>query len=265
MLYEDNLTEINKAIKLLEKNYNINISLASVGGSTIIGLNNLSSSDFDIYALAKDLRKDEITFKSPNIDIFCFAERYVIENMHSWELINHKYPTILYRNLNQVTNEYDDSARSLIIKIMMSDLILRDNYLFTDPKEVADGLKIINVIDYFYSRAYGSYKKFISCDIIPVRKYLYTLYNVYAIKWILQQKSKPIDFFRLLSFYRADSNVCKKVISLYCMNINSNSKDDLVINKDDEINNYIRENLTELQYEISTYSENQENETLYIC
>ena len=264
MLSEEYLTDINKAIKLLEKNYNINVSLASSGGSTDIGLNNISDSDFDIYALAKDLRKDEITFKSQNIDIFCFSEDYVIKNMHSWELICHKYPTILYRDLNPNTNEYNDSARSLIMRIMISNLILRDNYLLTNPKEVARGLIIINVLDYFYSRAYSSHKIFIECDNIPVRKYLYTLYNVYAMKWVLQQKSRPLDFFRLFSLYGANSNVCKKVISLYCMNINSNSKDDLVINKDDEINNYIHENLTKLQFDISAYFENKENETLKI-
>ena len=59
------------------------------------------------------------------------------------------------------------------------------------------------------------------------------------------------------------------VIDFECIEIkdtffHSNSKDDLVINKDDEINNYIHENLTKLQFEISAYFENKENETLKI-
>lgn len=207
--------DIKKAFLAFEKEYNVEIVIAALGGSTSIGTNN-SLSDLDIYVIysARTILPRKIRYKTPDnseIHIISCEVSEVINTMHEYNKEVHLYPSYLNRTkeemeLNQKLTMYDrkDYPRSMIYYTMMADVVWNLNVSFEECYEkFKEGLVVSDVLDFYYTKTHGNYDHFIyGKDDVYARKYITTVQEILYCRWMCDKRTiPPMDINDLLIEY----------------------------------------------------------------
>lgn len=232
----------------------------AVGGSVSLGLNNRTS-DTDYYIVTdqigqNDVELMELRIEGKDIDFMCVNIETIINKINEYNDCQHFYPTYFYRKKNMeskilTVKDYNrpDFPREVIMRIFLADEILE----FTEGsiqkyyEKIKDGLLKIDIWDYHFTRAYGNYQNYIKDkDEVLVRKYLYTIHQLFTCDWIINCKGKPpMDFHKLL-FTQKDSWIIEKAGELQRINQNAtNQKEKQKIACDKDLNLYIQKQLEE--------------------
>lgn len=229
------------------------------GGSYSMGLQNRAS-DIDFYAIIQNDRMMEIpeccSFYDCNIqqqiDVMCVSIDAIIQDIVEYNEISHCYPTYVFREKNldmgQVKDmQRDDFKRGMVFRTILSDFVWIKDGIEKCFSLFRDILQRKYVLDFYFTRAIGNYDNFIvGKERVAVRKYLYTLHEIWYCQWIMTKDTiPPMNFMKLESEMSDDiGNLKKKVQGLLSKNYDAClAKEILVVNSDEEINQYIKEKL----------------------
>lgn len=99
--------------------------------------------------------------------------------------------------------------------LWMSDTYTEHNYMDLWKLE-----RTIDALDTFFVRAYGNYIHFMKDqDQVPLRKYLYTLSQIWAIEWLLNNRTKPpMMFADLMAGMKIDGSLQRSINELIALN-----------------------------------------------
>lgn len=244
-------------LQRIEEEYDCQIVLAGFIGSRVNGLGN-ESSDYDIRAIALSEQKQEEKnfFVSKVYDTVCLETKIywfdkIYEDSLEWDRLDKIYPTITGDLEHRLV--HDDDMRSMIRLTRVEPILHATSFLEKYQLLADKSLKIVDALDYEYSRAYMNYKKALSGENVNIRKYLYTLYEIFSIRWILQNKTYPKDFYTELS----EMNMSQDVFDIIQMLLEINKtvlKENAFIEKQELLNAFIKQELLELEKEISDFS-----------
>ncbi len=255
-------------INLFEKKINAHIRLASLGGSLGMGLQG-QSSDIDLFMIADEFQERVIAgFHDidDEVDIYCCAEGYCIDSAREWIEEKHKYPTFLYKDKKKDENncmieawKRDDYVRCFIIQIINADLLLRNTYTIEEFARYNVCLRIIDAMDYYFTRAYGNYITYLNQNEVQIRKYLTTLYGLYMMEHIIRTGQNGSSFKKMFDLYEKSS--CRETIAnLY--ETNKVSSTGVKIPANEMLQDYIAQNLEKYNTEIVKLSIEGNNEVL---
>jgi len=212
------------------------ILVAGMGGSYSLGLQNITS-DLDLFVVfqgddlsyAHTITK-EISDEKRKIDLMCLPISLIIENAELWIKENRRYPTVYYKTSHKRNEERlkkdierEDFARAFLFRTLLSGRIwYMQNFMAyrQDDNTVDHAIRIIDICDYLFTRAYGNYNEFIvDKEFVPLRKYLYTMHEICSIKWLLKYETKPEpDFYKLIGLQSLDSEITEVFKQWYFMN-----------------------------------------------
>lgn len=240
----------------VEANLKCEIILAGVWGSQAIGLGG-KASDYDIIALQKGcsnafIRTEKMVIGNIEMEMHIWNVDMVFNELKKWHMLDIPVPTILSKSANELI--HDDRARS-VVRLACANCVI-NQVPITGMREGCDlneGLLISDALDYEYSRAYMNYNNALNGTSVNVRKYLYTLNELFTIQWIIDNHSFAPKFRELLHYMKVSDIVCNSIIRL--LNVNENHpKQSGCIVKDDILNSYIGEELIRLRDLISGYT-----------
>lgn len=270
---------IMEAAVEIEKAIGQKIMFGAVGGSYSMGLQN-GSSDIDCY-LAVDNeklfdvihRKINVTIqrKQMTIDFMCISYQEIFREIERYGKKQKQYPTVLYRteeekkkNIGKKDIERPDFKRSVLFRILLSDKIINKGIVEAKKEEIVNGLGIIDIIDYHYTRVYGNYREVIeNRKYIPLRKYLYVIHEICTCKCLMHSPAKPpMDYVVLVKNTISDTSLRKIANDLYEKNrYATRDKKEELIYKNETVNQFI----VELMDEICDYLKNNASDSSHIC
>lgn len=173
----------------------------------------------------------------------------------------HNYPSILYRDPRETQkialckySERPDWQREFVIYIYMSDAIIdfAEKSSCKYYEELKNGLRLIDVWDSFYNRAYGNYhEKIKDQEKVLLRKYLHTISEIRICYDLLFDIQKPIIDYRSMfssaNCLYADSEIIRICDKLWQENRFGNlPKEKLYISADEKLNHWIESMLATL-------------------
>lgn len=266
-LCDDVYNEIEESLKLLEKELGISIWIASLGGSYSIGTNN-KSSDFDIYViydsnyikLPRSMKC--VSTQSRDIHIVsCSVDEIMIAINNNDR--NKKYPTYLNRtkeemDFNQSLNMYQrkEYPNSLIYYTIMADVIWNISMSYEECfDKFKEGLLISDVLDFYYTKAYGNYEHFIlNQQNVNIRKYITTIQEVLYCKWICDNQTfPPMDVKDLFDKYEESftKELTQEIIGVYEANLKT-TQDKLraIVLASEVLNNFIFSQLDAMKNDV---------------
>lgn len=236
------------------------------GGSYSLGLQNRTS-DIDLYAVIQNDKMEEVPAYysfydcdvQQQVDVMCVSMDAVLQEIENYNKTTHLYPTYIFREKKLGTSQMKDMQREDFKRGMIFRTILTD-YVWTKDEigkyfSVFQGiLKRQVLLDFYFTRAIGNYVNFIADkEQIAVRKYLYTLHEIWYCQWIISKDTiPPINFMKLKNSVLNDiDNLKGKIQELLNRNHDTSlTKDMLFVNSDQEINKYIKEKLTWIEKEL---------------
>lgn len=114
----------------------------------------------------------------------------------------------------------EDSKFGLLIEIFLNDsFFVQDDFFQSDYTSIKELFLLKDVCDYWFTRAYGNFHKFISeHQRVTVRKYLYTACQcMYVFQALETKKSPKRDFMELFLSSKVlfDYNTEKSILNLY--------------------------------------------------
>lgn len=176
--------------------HQLNIQFAAVIGSKGVQLD-MGDSDYDVGVVVDKLQKDIIWCKEyrTSIDI-CLLEYGAIEKARAC-LPKLEFPSVVHRDNVQFdykSTEYqqNEEIATFLIPMICSNEILVDNTI------VKSQVRSIDVIDYFYTRAYGNLINNLRNDRVMARKYLMTVYGILQIDSVLRWNKVQKGFYTVL-------------------------------------------------------------------
>lgn len=232
---------VQKELYNFQKEYDVKIIIASLGGSLSIGTSNMLS-DLDIYVIYDDKNKTlpcKIKFQSEysNIElhiISCGKNRILDSlNLFDTKYEKRKYPTYLYRTKSEIEMnhkltmyEREDYPRTLIFYTLVGNEIwFFDESLEDVYKLFKKGLRVIDALDFYYTKTIGNYEHFIKGkNQISARKYITVIQEILYCRYMLEKKTvPPMDLKKLLNIYRHEfsKEELKDFDRAYCMNQDS--------------------------------------------
>lgn len=261
MIVQNEFFEIIKnRFDYFEKNTNCKIWCYGWSGSRAIGLEN-KKSDYDIIGIYSDNKENDkdkiigaIYENCLCIEYKLYNLKYIVDNLIKWNRVKKIYPTIIY--LHDSSMVHEDLYRNLIRLSLEHPIFIEDAFLQVFKNEIELGLCTNDCLDYYYSRAYMNYNNFEINEKINIRKYLYTLYEIMAIMWIIENEKLPPTFIELCNRFIADINLKNKITNLFELNAKGTAKENLYTYRVDDIDKYIKNNLINLGEKIYRYSQN---------
>lgn len=301
MLNNEEKAVIESTLDEIQKKYKVTVLFGSIIGSRSMNLNN-NTSDLDFYLIfensrhnnnhnrnqkQKDItinwlfppdieiiskyiqynRKDKLKTK---IDFVCFEIYRVLDSVNDYISNNTKFPTYYYKK--GISN---DDGQFLIYRILSSDYLWDRKYIKKNYEKLKKTFVKINILDYYFTRARGNLDNYLQDERVRVRKYLYTLHEIYCIKWILTYNSiPPLDFYELYKEF-ANNVISRKIEFLleinkgnYNSQYSSISKENLIIEQDTHLYNYIENELNMISeqiknLELESLIEPNQNSLLY--
>ncbi len=216
-------------------------------------INWLFSPNVDIMSRSINYNKrDKLNVK---IDFACYEICRVLDEVKKYGVYNKNFPTYNYRN--GISN---DDGQFLIFRILSSDYLWDNNYIQSNYEKLHNTFIRINILDYYFTRAKGNYDNYLAQRKVKVRKYLYTLHEIYCMKWILKYNTMPPMNFQDLHHEFIDYNICEEIYKLFQINkgnmldhkksILGMEKESLNIEKDDKLNKYIENEINKINVEI---------------
>lgn len=251
--------ELEKVIKAFEKTYNAIAVCGQIGGGRSMGLsNNNSDNDFDVYYISDNkipFKKNITTsIKGQNVKVefnYCKIELLINAAEAQISQIIKKYPSCLYRSESDLIKieqsnkrprwERDDYYFTKFHWLMMSDDVwVRKNWI-EEYEKMYEMERVVDAADYYYMRAYGNYKKFISQnDVVNYRRYLNCIWQILSCEWLVTKLERPpVKLDRLINIVKNEN--AKKIICDYQMNYKKENidKSELLCRTNETINNEI--------------------------
>lgn len=285
---------ISKNIVDIEERIEGKIIFGRCAGSRVQGLNSVVASDEDFHIFvegAQEFKRQEAakyglktigggninpykieldngTVADLDIDIIFLEE---IEKELQESTIK-DYPTNLYRTKQEdeeISQVYKSKALRLqrdygewvLQLLILNDTIwLADQYSLSRLNSIYEAFKTIDILDAFFVRAYGNYHHFMEGNQkVLVRKYLYTLYQLGAIRWIIEKRVKPpMNFERLLEGMGLEEELFTHIMKMKKSNHDSTIYKGHYLERADElINQYIKETLEYAEIVIREYDRNE--------
>lgn len=208
-------SDIKEAFKIFEKEYDVQILIAGLGGSSSIGTNN-ALSDLDIYVVydSSGILPRKIRYKTPqNNEIHIISCSYdeIMRTVQEYNNETHLYPSYLNRTpeemeLNQKLTMYErkDYPRSLVYYTLMADTVWNLDVSYEACYEkFQDALIISDILDFYYTKAYGNYEHFIlDRKEVFARKYITTVQEILYCRWMCDKQTiPPMDVKDLIKEY----------------------------------------------------------------
>ena len=276
------LEQVN--VMILEHKAQIESSLnciplfGAVGGSISLNLANLGS-DIDFYLVTKD-KPDEILKsimfdgnEKKEIDFMCVSLNELEEACEKYIQEEHRYPTRFFRNQKDMIEivASGDLYRPTFKREMIMRMFMADNILEFEKESVRKyyeilkkGLKLIDIWDSQFNRAYGNYHEQIKGrENVLIRKYLYTIHEIVTCHLLMAENETVVMNFKQMlepPYYEYVSEIAELCDALW----DKNSKMSLLKNKaymtaNKKLNNWIENKLEELLQEMKlreTYLKN---------
>lgn len=251
----------------IKKNYRVEVCIISLGGSFSVGLSN-STSDLDFYLLYRECEERSlpailsimIEKFNNKVDIMSLGIESLLEEVQVYSSIERKYPTYLHRDgIEQRKNAEikkditrDDFRRGLIYRTILSEYVWTDKEIMYYFELFHKGLKKIDIVDFYYTRARGNYDNYI-CNQSNVlcRKYLYTIHEVIYCLWIIKKKTLPPMNMKQLLEEVTDNKIMSIINELLLINSQADkAKEKSLVKEDKVINSYIAQCLQHIEGEI---------------
>lgn len=259
----------------IECSINGRILFGAICGSYSLGLQN-SSSDIDYYIVVDEVDYTEVRLlpedlvignKMVHVEFICIPYNEILKDISQYIKCNRRYPTALYRSIEETeknllsnTLEKPDFKRGALFRILLSDVMFNKPVAYQKLQEFSDGIRVIDIIDYQYTRLRGNYmEKVEGKEKVPLRKYLYMIHQVCTCIKLMQSNKKPIkDFFKLIDDTIRDDVLKNLIQSYYDSNkFASNDKRKEMVDNNEMLNLFLKENMDNIE----TYlRENQKSE-----
>ncbi len=252
---------VMQSIDEIEEKIGYKIMFGAVGGSYSMGLQS-GSSDIDFYLIVDKERLCHavhqkigilIQGEQITIDFMCVSYQEILREIEKYKKTQKYYPTVIYRteeekrkNIGKGDMDRPDFKRSLLFRILLSDKVINKELAETKYTEYMDGIRIVDIVDYHYTRIYGNYnEKIRGMDFVPIRKYLYTIHEICTCKCLMLNIQKPpMDFSCLLDGTVTDILLKDKIGFLYEKNRQAvKDKKKELVDTDETINRFISESL----------------------
>ena len=242
-------------LKRIEQQNDCEVLLAGFVGSRMIGLS-MNASDYDIKAIVdrgqvepRKLSRYSFPRYSCDIDIWTYRWDKVAESLEEWEAAGITLPSI-HSDAHEDLVHSDDFRSQ--IRLASEHCIVMD--VPEDCERIMHlGLAVKDGLDYQYTRAFLNYVNYLEQDKVGVRKYLYTLYELFAIRWIADARTYPPPFTDLLLYVAPEEMVWREISKLYDMNGRA-PKEENHVSPNHVINEYIFEELRAARARIETFA-----------
>lgn len=159
-------------------------------------------------------------------DIITVDVDYVIDSTTSYLYKYNLFPTVLFRNNNDIEVSIDyqreDYYLSYFFEILESDFIYGKDYLSANYNRILSTIRILGLCDYYYTRAYMHYKKtikegWIRNDKVSVKAILSCFMNLSIIDYLIENRTLPCPVIRTF-MERCESSELISFINL-CLEI----------------------------------------------
>lgn len=234
---------IQKKLYDFQEEYKVELMIASLGGSLSIGTNN-TLSDVDVYAIYDDSKnilpckiKFQSGFSELNLHIICCGKNKILDNLNSFdkEYLKRKYPTYLYRTRKEIeTNhmltmyEREDYPRTLVFYTMLGNVVWLFSYSLDELHCLfKKGLKIIDVLDFYFTKTIGNYEYFIrEKRQISARKFITIVQEILYCRYMTEKKAvPPMNLTELMDIYQIDFSQEELIDFEHAYSANQNSKE----------------------------------------
>lgn len=256
-------------------------------GSLFRGLNS-QSSDFDVCVFAKSddynleqhcmYAEAEIDGRLMIFDIELHTVDKVFDEVRLYDAVPRKYPSVFYRsdeekekcaleNLHKLARFHPDGATYEFSAFLLADRIFinrgqREEFAF---QKLCHMVRTVDIMDVQYVRAYGNYQHALkNKETVLLRKYIYTLYELFLCRWIVERGTKPPMFFpNMLAKLGLSETELKMIQNI--LDINAAATEDkkkLSCPANPELNVFIRDQLEYLKEAIGNYPTDERYDAL---
>ena len=176
----------------------------AVGGSISLNLAN-QSSDIDFY-LVTETQTDMLQtlhYNDTKVDFICVELEDLQKECKKFTEKQYQYPTRFYRNESETASimsvddvERPDFKREMIMRIFLAEEILEfeRGSVVIAYRKLRDALKLIDIWNYHFNRAYGNYhEKIKGKEKVLLRKYLYIISQISICHMILNGEEVIMD------------------------------------------------------------------------
>lgn len=189
-------------IRKIEEYHPVQILFAALKGSQVWGYSN-AVSNYNFYLFFQSnfpgLTYFRIQDKKNDYSMRLYDLKFVMESNRSYLNKIKKFPSILYRDphadeiiQNQSFENREDGKLTFLFETLYSPYIWDSGYLKDNLNNLLDDLSILGLLDYYYSRAYGSYHNlFLQNEKLKGTKYLDTFLGIACMNWLFEKRSIP--------------------------------------------------------------------------
>ncbi len=271
-------TFFREVVPALDQNKKLRVLFGNHDGSLSRGLSN-KTSDIDMHIFCNTPDRDatyELLWAKAEIDGIPTAYDLA---PHCWDVtreaiaaydgVTRRYPSVFYRsreeqekyspeNIHWNVRYRDDGEMFEFTQFLIADEVFiceREREQLTLPR-LCRMVRTIDLMDLQYVRAYGNYHQLMEGqEPVLVRKYLYTLYELFLCYWIVRYGTKPSTVFQnLLAGQELSDRVRESVDRVLELNAEGKEhKTRLKCEADATLNAYIRDSLAELKEKLASY------------
>ncbi len=203
-----------EVVPALKKQEGLRVTFGNMDGSISRGLSN-SSSDVDMHVFG-ETDDDTITYRllvgeaqidGQNIsyDLAPHSQNVTFQSVKEYDSRKRRYPSNFYRT-DEEREKYspekihwnvryrDDGEMFEYTQFLIANtcFISKNHQYANEIERFYKKIRTIDLMDLQYVRAYGNYQNVIMGKVkVLVRKYLYTLYEIFICNWIMMYHSKP--------------------------------------------------------------------------
>lgn len=177
---------IDTEIEALTRQMGQNLLFGGLAGSRFYDVVT-AASDWDFKLLCET---SWIQFhRMGRYDFVCLGKDHVEKSIASFVDKRHVLPTALHNNGQRndacLDAFRDDYVFSFVFEILCSRYVWNADYI---REHLGDILSLVNVwlvVDYYFSRAYGNFRKFACAESIPIKKYLLMICHCLTMKRLI--------------------------------------------------------------------------------
>lgn len=182
----------DRIVNMIETEQGIKCLFGGAFSTKVYGIDN-QFSDFDFYLI---FEKDDDTQDSRIFEKETCNDILLINYAHLQDLFYENYPSILFRDKKKEVAEdnyhrKDFISTQKIFEILYSDYIWDSGFLRLNIHNLLKQISVINVLDYYFSRAYGNLKNHLKTGTTDAVRILRTFLNVGCMKWVIENGSIP--------------------------------------------------------------------------
>lgn len=194
----------------IEEELECRLLFGAVSGSISLNLSN-ASSDVDCCLVVdgrskgfSGIRIKRIDRAGMGLDCFYAPLREIEAECITYGAVGRKYPTRFYRSqeetdeiVNRKDHERPGFLKEMVMRIYLADkrMELQKGSVENAYGNLKEGLRLIDIWDAYFSRAYGNYwERIREQEQVSVRKYLYTISEIMVCRAVLKGMRPVMDF-----------------------------------------------------------------------